>query len=106
MRNGVILVLILNISSELTWTTSLCITFMIMFGFSLALYALMSSEKIPFILGAIILISAILVIVFGPHEDHIFVDGRTVDWEAIARQEYRTVNIEGTVVELIRKEEL
>ena len=106
MRNGVISVLILNINSELTWTASLCIVIMIMVGFSLALFALMSSEKIPFILGAIILISAILAIIFGPHEDHIFVDGRTVDWEAIARQEYRTTDIDGTIVELVKNNDI
>lgn len=98
--------LILNISSELTCTTSLCIVVMVMIGFSLALFALMYSEKIPFILGAIILISAIPVIVFGPHEDHIFVDGRTVDWEAIARQEYRTKDIDGTIVELVKNNDI
>ena len=79
---------------------------MILFGFSLALFALMSSEKIPFILGAIILISTIPVIVFGPHEDHIFVDGRTVDWEAIVRQEYRTMDIDGTIVELVKNNDI
>lgn len=84
----------------------MCIVFMITFGLSLALLALMSSEKIPFILGAIILISTIPVIVFGPHEDHIFVDGRTVDWEAIARQEYRTVDIDGTIVEMVKNNDI
>lgn len=79
---------------------------MFIFGFSLALFAYIASEKVPFILGAIILVAIIPIIVFGPHEDHILVDGRTVDWEAIASQEYRTVKIEGTIVELVKNNDI
>lgn len=61
---------------------------------------------ISLVCGLLMFLAAILYGINGPHEEHIFVDGRTVDWEAIARQEYRTVDIDGTIVELVKKNDI
>lgn len=112
-RIGGISVLILATSSELTSTAHLFTVLLVMAGITGIILALAFvdgfSGKMAFIslaCGLLMFLAAILYGINGPHEEHIKVDGRTVDWESIAREEYRTEKIEGTIVELVKNNDI
>ncbi len=105
--------LILATASKATGATQLGMAMLVMFGFvglCMGMGFSYGHDKrstrmaiISFVCGVLMFVAAIYVLINGPHAEHIKVDGRTVDWEAIARQEYRTVDIDGTIVELVKK---
>ena len=106
------MVLILSISSELTETAHLVAVLFVMAGIAGVVLAFAFLEwvskfsPISLVCGMLMFLAAILYSINGPHEEHIKVDGRTVDWEAVARQEYRTVKTDGTIVELVKNNDI